>query len=330
MPRRGSIALAALCTLFCACSGGAAADSGSASAKGVSSFDAARAWALLEAQVAIGPRPSGSEGAEANRRLIEKELEAAGLTPRRETFTADTPAGPIEMANVIAELVGRERDDKPAPIVILCSHYDTKRMDGHTDPGQRAGLFVGANDGASSTAVLLELARVLAKGPKRDVTYRFLFVDGEEAVRWHWNDPDNRYGSRHHAQELRRTGGWRDVKAAVVIDMVGDAELTFTRDEYSNETLLTIFFDAARAIGLPELTKGSRNTIRDDHLSFSEIGIPSCDLIDMDYTRVDDRGRRDLWHTVEDTPANCSQASLDKAGRVVLAGLPGVEAFALR
>jgi hypothetical protein len=179
--------------------------------------------------------------------------------------------------------------------------------------------------------VLLELARSLADVPRRDVTYRFLFVDGEEAVRWTWDDPDNRYGSRHHAAELRRTGQVRGVKAAVVIDMVGDAQLTFTRDDYSDQELLRIFFDAARRIGLPELTKGYRTSVRDDHRSFTEIGIPSCDLIDMEYIRVDANGRRtDLWHTIEDTPENCSQASLDKAGRVVLAGLPGVEAFVLR
>lgn len=328
--------LALLSGFSTACSGGAAAEpqsagSGSESGPDAPTFDAARAWGLLEAQVALGPRPSGSAEAELNRRLIEEELRGAGLQPVRQTFMADTPIGPIEMANVHADLVGREREGEPAPIVILCSHYDTKRMESHPEAELRTGRFVGANDGASSTAVLLEAARALARGPRRDVTYRFLFVDGEEATRWHWQDPDNRYGSRHHAKELRRTGQFRDVKAAAVIDMVGDAEFAFTHDEYSDQTLLAIFFDAARRLGLEEATKGSRTTVRDDHLSFSEIGIPSCDLIDMDFVRRDEQGREvDLWHTIADTPANCSQASLDKAGRVLLAGLARLEAHVLR
>ncbi|MAF66616.1 MAG: hypothetical protein CMJ84_13280 [Planctomycetes bacterium] len=307
-----------------ACSGGDSA--GSADAPLV--LDAQRAWAHLEAQVALGPRPSGSEAAEATRAYIEGALEGCGLQPVREAFTASTPRGQISMANVYADLPGRERGGEPAPLVLVVSHFDTKRFDGHWDPPQRAARFVGANDGASGTAVLIELARVLAAAGERAVTYRLLFVDGEEAVLWNWDDArgqvDNRYGSRHHAAGLRRSGLARRVKACVVIDLVGDEDLVLDDDMNSDRALMGIFREAARAEGLGAHVKGRRIPIKDDHQSFLEIGIPSVDLIDLDYG-PDNR----WWHTIEDTPEHCSVESLEVFGRILLRGLAGVESFAL-
>lgn len=274
-------------------------------------FDAARAWKHLEAQVQIGPRPAGTPEAERARAYLESQLSAAGLTPVREAFEQATPVGALSFCNVYADLPATG-DASKAPLVLLVSHYDTKRME---------FPFVGANDGGSSTAVLLELARVLKDDAPRSVSYRFLFVDGEEAVRAHWQDPDNRYGSKRHAEGLVKSGVSSRVKAAVLLDMVGDKELRIHRDEYSAPWLYEAFAAAARKNGLAKHVDGPRERIADDHLSFIEIGIPAVDLIDFEYGPGNS-----YWHSAQDTLEHCSQESLGIAGRIVLLGLPAIEA----
>ena len=149
-------------------------------------FEAVRAWAHLEHVVGLGERPAGSAKLEELRRYLEQELTAAGLAPEREPFRAETPRGALDMANVFADLAATDAapGEARAPLVVLATHIDTKGLD---------FPFVGANDGGSGTAVLLELARVLATRERR-VGVRFLFLDGEEAVRHKWRDPDNCYG----------------------------------------------------------------------------------------------------------------------------------------
>jgi len=279
-------------------------------------FDAARAWKLLEEQVSIGARHAGSPGAERTRVLIERELSAAGLKPMREAFTAETPAGSIEMANVWARIPASDDPQGESPVIVLGSHYDTKRV---------SFPFVGANDGGSSTAVLLELARVLASGPARKVTYHIVFFDGEESLRPYWEDPDNRYGSRHHVDRLERSGELERVRYMVLLDMVGDRDLRLTRDTYSGGELVDAFFEAARANGLGRHVNGARMPVKDDHQSFLEAGVESIDLIDFEYGP-----QNSWWHTAEDTLDKCSQESLAAIGRIVLLGLPQVERLALR
>jgi hypothetical protein len=298
----------AACAVGC---GGAAPAASEQAAR----FDAERAWELLVEQVGIGARPAGSEGAERTRALIERELRAAGLEPVREAFEAQTPAGEIAMANVWAEIpAGGDAPDE-APVIVLGSHYDTKRVD---------FPFVGANDAGSSTAVLLELARVLASGPPRDVAYRVVFFDGEEALRSYWADPDNRYGSRHHVAELERSGGLERVRFMVLLDMVGDRDLKLTRDTYSGRELVDAFFSAAREAGLGRHVDGARIPVKDDHQSFLEAGVESVDLIDFDYGPANS-----WWHSPADTLDKCSVESLGVIGRIVLLGLPRVERMAL-
>jgi hypothetical protein len=276
-------------------------------------FDAERAWKDLEHIVAFGARPCGSPALEEQRKWLEAELKAAGLEPARESFRAETPVGPIEMANVYADL---RATDPQAEIVILASHFDTKlAKDRFPKP------FVGANDGGSSTAVLLELARLLAKGGPRAVTYRFLFLDGEEALRWEWAGEDNTYGSRQHAQALSKSGLARQVRALVLLDMVGDKELKILRDTNSDRRLQVLFFEAARKAGLGQYLDDKAEEISDDHLRFRDLGIPCLDLIDLDYGP-----QNAYWHTPEDTLEHCSKESLAAAGKIVLAGLPGLEA----
>lgn len=272
-------------------------------------FDAARAWSDLERIVGFGQRHSGSDAIESLRQYLEAELRAVGLEPVREAFEAETPAGPIAFANLYVDLPGREPD---APMVILATHFDTKRL---------GPDFQGANDGGSGTAVLLELARVLAAEPEpRPLTYRLLFLDGEEAVRTYWKDPDNRYGSRHHVMQLMKTGAAQRVSACILLDMVGDENLKLFRESYSDRDLLELFFTAAEENGLGAYVRGPRQEILDDHLSFMMANIPSINLIDFQYGP-----RNAYWHTSEDTLEHVSAESLGVTGKIVLYGLAALE-----
>ena len=279
-------------------------------------FDPARAFRDLEALVALGPRPPGSAALEATRAYIEKELRAAGLQPVREPFDVKPPPGfqatpPVEsfaMANVYADLAAKDPD---AETVILCTHFETKIHPEH---------FVGANDSGSGTAALLELARVLAAGGPRSLTYRFLFIDGEESLRWEWSGSDNTYGSRHHAAQLVKERKAERVRCCVLLDLVGDKDLQFLRETYSDSRLKDLFAKAAQGIGLGQHLEGARQEAKDDHLSFMAVGIPSIDLIDFDYGPDNA-----WWHTPQDTLDKCSAESLGITGRIVLAALPAIE-----
>ncbi len=293
----------------CACSASRAEPDASA-------FDAARAWKHLEAQVALGPRPSASESNEKLRVYLEKELTSYGLAPVRETFScAEAPNGPLAVANVYADIAPKEGNSKTLPIVVFCTHFDTKR---YPFP------FLGANDGGSGTAVLLELARDLAANPSSDVIWRVVFLDGEEAVREYWEDPDNRYGSRHHVEALKKRGEASRVKACILLDMIGDKDLRVFRDSYSDSRLKQIVQDAASSLDLAKHFDGTAEAVKDDHLSFMSADIPSLDLIDFDYGPDND-----FWHTKKDVLENCSQESLSIIGRVVLAMCPKLERLAL-
>jgi hypothetical protein len=276
-------------------------------------FDEERAWSLLERIVAIGPRPSGTLKNGELRNLIEAELKRVGLAPVREPFQDPaTPIGKVSFENLYADVPGSGAEP---PIVVIATHFDTKRVQGIE--------FLGANDGGSGTAVLLELARALA-GAETAVTWRLLFLDGEEAIQPTWVDPDNRYGSRHHVARLEETGELARVKAMVLLDMVGDEDLRFETDTNSTRELLRIFFDAAHANGMGKHVDGRVQAISDDHLSFLAKRIPSADLIDLDYGEFNE-----YWHTADDTLEHCSRASLGVTGRIVLFALPAVEAWVL-
>jgi hypothetical protein len=317
--------LRSLVALACLAAGGAlvacadgAGQGGSARAGGALGaqaelFDETKAWAHLEALVAIGPRPAGSGGAVKTVEYLETQLKSYGLTPVRESFIARaTPAGDVPMCNLYVDLPAEGDSANKAPLIVIGSHFDTKRFEGFT--------FVGANDGGSSTAVLLELARVLSLGGPRKAAYRLLFIDGEEAIRAHWEDPDNRYGSRHHVEQLKSSGLLTRVKAFVLLDLVGDKDLRINRDRYSDVWLYECFAAPARAAGMSRFVDGRAELIADDHVSFLEAGVPSVDLIDFDYGP-----NNSWWHTPQDTLDKCSPKSLGAIGRITLMGLPNVE-----
>lgn len=275
-------------------------------------FDSARAWKDLEAQVAVGPRPAGSAALQKTRDYILAELKKAGVEFRQQIFIANTPLGETSMANIIATIPGR----RPERIAIA-SHYDTKRTPfPNPQTGQMVTRFVGASDGASSTAALLELARVL-KTRQNEFTIELLFFDGEEAVvEWGRNN-DNTYGSRYYVDAARKAGTLKDLRALVLLDMIGDKDLLIRRDSASTPWLVDIVWAAAARIGHRGVFSNELTAIDDDHMPFITAGVPAVDIIDLDYP---------AWHTADDTIANVSARSLQVVGDVVLAALPDVEA----
>ena len=264
-------------------------------------FDSSRAWTDLRTVVGFGPRPSGSPAVEQTRQYIKTQLAQANIPVTEQAWDDMTPAGRVHMVNLLATLPGTSRDR-----LVIAGHFDTKRY--------REFRFVGASDGGSSTAFLLEFARAL-KGRKNPFTIELLFLDGEEAV-GEWQGLDNTYGSRHYVAEAKRTGTLASLKAMVLVDMIGDRDLALRRDLNSTLWLTDIIWNTARTLKLGEYFPNERTEVEDDHLPFVQAGVPSVDIIDLDYP---------AWHTPMDTLDAVSARSLQVVGDVLLAALPQIE-----
>jgi Zn-dependent M28 family amino/carboxypeptidase len=220
-------------------------------------------------------------------------------------FVASTPIGPIPMTNLIAEFRGSSRET-----VIVAGHYDTKRFDEFH--------FLGANDGGSSAALLVELARVL--GTRRNaLNYWLVFFDGEEAVR-DWSATDSLYGSRHLVEKLSSSGELSRIQALILVDMIGDAQLRIPREYGSTPWLNDLVFSVAQRLGYGRYFRGSQNAVGDDHVPFISAGVSAVDLIDFDYGP-----HNSYWHSAQDTLDHCSPQSLTIVGRVVTATLLELE-----
>jgi glutaminyl-peptide cyclotransferase len=274
-------------------------------------FRGEAAWGHLEQQIGFGPRPSGSAAIAQTRAYLLAELKAMGIQAREQAFEGRTPNGPVRMVNVIATIPGR-RPDRLA----LASHFDTKRtpfLGGYT--GTRVTRFVGASDGASSTAVLLELGRALA-ARQNEYTIELIFFDGEEAV-VEWQGQDNTYGSRHYVQAAQQDGSLRTLKALVLLDMVGDKNLNIKRETTSTPWLTDTIWAAARGLGYTAEFNNELFTIGgDDHFPFLAAGIPAVDIIDFDYPH---------WHEATDDIQNVSRQSLQVVGNAILAAIGPIE-----
>jgi glutaminyl-peptide cyclotransferase len=268
-------------------------------------FDGIAALKHVEQLVAMGPRVAGTPGGARAREYIVGELKKiAGVQVQVKAFDADTPHGRVSMANVIAILPGRRPD-----VVMVAGHYDTKLFKQFT--------FVGANDGGSSTGLLLELARRLAIRP-RDYTCWLVWFDGEEA-REAWTDRDSLYGSRRLAAELARDK--RLPRAMILVDMIGDRDLAIRREAHSSTWLTQIIWDAAARLGYGRHFLRDTMPVEDDHVPFLRVGVPSTLLIDFDFPP---------WHTAADTLDKISADSLTVIGHVVLEALPSVELYLSR
>jgi Zn-dependent M28 family amino/carboxypeptidase len=269
-------------------------------------FDANRAFEHLKQVVAFGPRPANSPALQKTREYIKQQLTAIGLTPVEQAFEAQTPIGPVKMANISATIKGT--GGGPGRLIIA-GHYDTKLFTDFT--------FVGANDAGSSTAFLLEFARVL-KDRKNAVTMEILFLDGEEAF-GEW-DTGNTWGSRYYVEQAEESGDLKNVKAMILVDMIGDKDLTIKRESQSTPWLTDAIWSAARQLKRPEF-QPEEQTINDDHLPFLQAGVPAVDIIDFQYPDA----AHGAWHTAEDTLDKVSAQSLQVVADVLLAALPAIE-----
>lgn len=266
-------------------------------------FDGERAFSDLDQLVKLGPRPPGSHALEEAREYITGELSADGAEVWNDSFVASTPVGDVPMTNIIGVIQG-ESD----LVVMVGGHYDTAKLDGFP--------FVGANDGGSSAAFLLEMARVLAHR-KNKLTYWLVFFDGEEAIR-QWSSSDSLYGSRHLAEKLATDGTLKRLKALILVDMVADRHLDILRESNSTPWLSGLVFKSGYQLGYSSSFSGGAFPVEDDHVPFMRKGVPAVDIIDLTpFTSY--------HHTALDTLDKCSPESLAIVGQVVIATLEKLE-----
>ncbi len=259
-------------------------------------FDGKRAFAHVAKQVSFGPRPSGSPAIAQLQDYLQSELKSYGCNVETDAFRADTPVGRLSMKNILVKIPG----EKPG-VILLGTHYDTLFL---TD-------FVGANDGGSSTAVMLELARLLCRQRGKYGVW-VAFFDGEEAMK-QWSDTDSRYGSRQMAARLSTSGDIKKIRAFLLADIVGSHRLRFDRDSASTKELTDLVWGTAGKLGYSENFVNEQTSIEDDHDSFLKRNVPSVDVIDLD--RVNDVP---YWHTPQDTLEKISAKSLAITGHVFL------------
>ena len=270
-------------------------------------FDGAKAYEYAREFAAIGPRwPTGPGHVKAED-FLRSHFQRNHDQLEQDTFTADTPIGSVPMCNFIVRFPGT----KPGAIV-LATHYETNYP-------LRNINFVGANDGASTTGLLMAIADRLraeaAVSPGKKLTgysVWLVFFDGEEAIR-QWSASDSTYGSRHLAAKWGRDGTLGQIKAFLLADMIGDKDLDIQRDTNSTAWLVSLVAEAAMKFGYQHYFFQQEMGVEDDHLAFVERGVPSIDIIDLDYGP-----NNSYHHTAQDTMDKISAHSLTIDGDVFL------------
>jgi Zn-dependent M28 family amino/carboxypeptidase len=263
-------------------------------------FDGARAYKHGEQLVAIGPHPAGSDGIRRAQAYIIGQLKSFGCPVEEQDFHASTPIGDVAMKNILVKSPSANPN-----LILYASHYDTKRID----------QFVGADDGGSSTGVLLELGRILC-ARKNAQTIWLAFLDGEEAFNFQWADPDNTYGSRELAASLALSGTLRRVKAMILVDMVGPANPVYKRETNSTPWLTEVLWSTAARLGYENVFVNESITVADDHVAFLNRDVPAADIIDLQVP---------YWHTTSDTLDKIDPRTLAITGHVLIASLPELE-----
>ena len=257
-----------------------------------------RAMQYVKDVVAFGARPIGS----ANHKKLEDYITShlKGDQVEVDAFDADTPAGKMPVRNIIAKYPGSKDG-----VIVIAGHYDTNYPLRDTN-------YVGANDGGSSTAILLELANQL-RGKRRDgYSVWLVFTDGEEAVK-DWTDKDSLYGTKHLAERWQKDGTNKKIKGFLLADMIGDTDLNIDRDQNSTPWLEDMVYQAASKLGYQSHFFARTIVIDDDHKPFVALGVPCADLIDFDY------GYGNVFHhTPQDTVDKLSSKSLQISGDVIL------------
>lgn len=259
-------------------------------------FSGQKAYDYTRAIVSFGERVPGSTAHRRTEDYIIQHLKQDGAQIDFDSFTAQTPRGALPMRNIIAKF-----GPSGQPIILLAGHYDTKFLTG----------FVGANDGGSSTGVLLAIADVLKANPPKFSVW-LLFLDGEEAVKG-WTASDSVYGSRHLAQKLAQEGDLPKIRGLILADMIGDKGLDIAREMNSTGWLRDFVATAAREMGYARYFFQQEMYIEDDHQPFLKVGIPSVDLIDFTYGP-----NNAYWHTRKDTMDKLSPHSFQVVGSVMV------------
>ncbi|HYL64708.1 MAG TPA: M28 family peptidase, partial [Candidatus Methylomirabilis sp.] len=237
------------------------------------------------------------------------EMKSTGCDVTEDDFHAQTPIGVLTMRNIVVKAPGEGKG-----IILLLTHYDTVRIPN----------FVGADDGGSSSGLMMELARHIC-GHKYPLSVWMAFVDGEEAQgNWtdksdvNWTNTNDTYGSRELAAKLELDGRLNDVKAVLLVDMVGQKGLHMQREDNSTTWLADLVWETAEKLGYASVfVKDKTGAISDDHLPFLAKHVPSVDVIDLnDYS---------YWHTPQDTMDKLSAKSLAIVGYVMLASVDALE-----
>lgn len=263
-------------------------------------FDGARAYEQVAKLVSFGPRPPGSDAIRRTQDYIHSQLAGFGCTVDEDSFNAQTPVGNVSMKNIIVKVPGEAQG-----IILLLTHYDTLRLDN----------FVGAEDGGSSSGLMLEMARDLCGGKPQTNAAWIAFLDGEEAQLVQngvaqWTDADSVYGSRELAARMAVAGDLKRVRAVILADMTGQYNLRIERESSSTLGLTDLVWKTAARLGYGNIFVQQPTTVEDDHGPFLKRGVPAVDIIDLD--------GYPYWHTPQDTLDKVSAASLAEVGYVIL------------
>ena len=267
-------------------------------------FSGDRALEYARQFVAIGPRWPTSPGHAKAEEFLRSQFKRDQL--EEDAFTADTPIGPVAMRNFIVRFPGKKDG-----VIVLATHYETNYW-------LRKINFVGANDGGSTTGLLLAIAdrlRAQTAGGKKLEGYSvwLLFDDGEESILPQWTDSDSLYGTRHLAAKWAGDGTLGRIKAFILADMIGDKDLDIQRESRSADWLVALMTKAANKFGYGHHFFQTEEQVEDDHLPFVQRGVPSIDVIDLDYGP-----NNSYHHTTQDTMDKISARSLTIDGDVFL------------
>jgi glutaminyl-peptide cyclotransferase len=262
-------------------------------------FDGAKAYDQVAKLVAFGPHPPATDSIRAVQNYIHLQLQSFGCAVDDDDFNAQTGLGNLAMKNIVAKIPGTGQG-----IILLLTHYDTKRVDN----------FVGAEDGGSSTGLMLEMARVLCGRPKQANAVWIAFLDGEETqAHLTWDTPDSIYGSRELAARMAVAGDLKRIRAVILADMVGQYNLQILRDRDSPKWLTDTIWNTAARLGYQSVFVPQETSTEDDNLPFIERHVPVIDLIDLnDYINLG------YWHTAQDTLDKISPRNLAIVGHVIL------------
>ncbi len=280
-------------------------------------IDGERAKSYVQKQVNFGPRPAGSEALAKTRDWIVAELKKLGLKPQIDSFSDEKHAKGISFSNILCEIPGSDPEEKR--LLVLGSHYDTKLCREQAN-APRSFDFFGANDGGSSSGLLLELAHWFKDHPLR-CPLLLIWFDGEESIDWDWNDNRSLFGSKRAVQELRKRFPkdkplYEHIPVMFLLDMIGAKTLHVSRDTNSSRALQDIVFQQARHLGKQSYFFKTETAVTDDHMPFLDYSIEVINLIDFGPPTPD------WWHTEKDNMEIISAKSLELIGQTTAMALP--------